>query len=249
MASYFLLFGAALVGGFLNSVAGGGMFIIFPALVFTGVPSIPANASASLAVIPGILTSAWAYRRDFRSAELYFPFAWMVTVSIIGAVVGALLLLWTPQSTFDFVIPWLLLLATFLFTFGLRIAPALKRVVNIGPVTVVIVQFFIAIYGGYFGGGIGIMMMATWTVFGITNMYMMNANRTLLGAAANAVAVVLFIAAHKIWWPQTLVMLVGTTVGGYVGAHWVLRTHPKILRACVTAISIAITIAFFLRKH
>jgi uncharacterized protein len=101
MASYFLLLGAALVGGFLNSVAGGGMFIIFPALVFTGVPSIPANASASLAVIPGILTSAWAYRRDFRSAELYFPFIWMVIVSITGAVVGALLLLRTPQSTFD----------------------------------------------------------------------------------------------------------------------------------------------------
>lgn len=249
MASYLLLFGAALVGGFLNSVAGGGMFVIFPALVFTGVPSIVANASASLAVIPGILTSAWAYRADFRSAELYFPFVWMVVVSIAGAIVGALLLLWTPQSTFDFVIPWLLLLATLLFTFGLRIAPALKRLVQIGPVTVVIVQFFIAIYGGYFGGGIGIMMMATWTMFGITNMYMMNANRTLLGAAANAVAVALFIAANKIWWPQTLVMLVGTIAGGYAGAHWVLRTNPKVLRACVTAISIAITIAFFLRKH
>lgn len=249
MASYFLLFGAALIGGFLNSVAGGGMFIIFPALVFTGVPSIPANASASLAVIPGILTSAWAYRRDFRGGELYFPFVWMVVVSLAGAILGALLLLWTPQSTFDFVIPWLLLLATFLFTFGLRIAPALKRLVHIGPVTVVIVQFFIAIYGGYFGGGIGIMMMATWTVFGITNIYMMNANRTLLGAAANAVAVALFIVAHKIWWPQTLVMLVGTVLGGYAGAHWVLRTNPKILRACVMVISIAITIAFFLRKH
>ena len=249
MPSYLLLFFAALVGGFLNSVAGGGMFIIFPALVFTGVPSIIANASASLAVIPGILTSAWAYRRDFRNAEFYFPFAWMVAVSIAGAIIGALLLLLTPQRTFDFVIPWLLLLATFLFTFGLRIAPWLKRRFQIGPITVVVVQFFIAIYGGYFGGGIGIMMMATWTLFGITNMLMMNANRTLLGAAANAVAVVLFIAAHKIWWPQTLVMLIGTVIGGYAGAHWVLRTHPKVLRACVSVISVGITIAFFLRKH
>jgi uncharacterized protein len=249
MSSYILLFFAALLGGFLNSVAGGGMFIIFPALVFTGVPSIVANASASLAVIPGILTSAWAYRGDFRKAELEFPFVWMLVVSVIGSIIGAVLLLVTPQSTFDFIIPWLLLLATLLFTFGLRIAPKLKRVVHIGPATVVVVQFFIAIYGGYFGGGIGIMMMATWTVFGITNMLMMNANRTLLGAAANIVAVALFIAAHKIWWPQTLVMLVGTVIGGYAGAHWVLRTHPKVLRACVTAISIGITIAFFLRKH
>lgn len=248
MPSYILLFFAALLGGFLNSVAGGGMFIIFPALVFTGVPSIVANASGSLAVIPGILTSAWAYRRDFRSTEFYFPFPWMVAVSVGGSIVGALLLLLTPQRTFDFIIPWLLLLATLLFTFGLRIAPALKRWFQIGPVTVVIVQFFIAIYGGYFGGGIGIMMMATWTLFGITNMYMMNANRTLLGATANAVAVTLFIAAHKIWWPQTLVMLMGTVIGGYAGAHWVLRTDHKVLRACVSVISVGITIAFFLRR-
>jgi uncharacterized protein len=246
MPSYTLLFCAALLGGLLNSVAGGGMFVIFPALVFTGVPSIIANASSTLAVIPGILASAWAYRGDFKSSD-DFPFMAMVVVSIVGGIAGALLLLYTPQTTFDFVIPWLLLLATLLFIFGLRIAPALKRVFHIGPVTVVIIQLFIAVYGGYFGGAIGIMMLATWTVFGLTDIHRMNASRTLLGAAANIVATVLFIGAHKIVWPQTLLMLVGTIIGGYAGAHWARRANPKVLRACISVISVAITIAFFLR--
>jgi uncharacterized membrane protein YfcA len=248
MASYLLLFCAAILGGLLNSVAGGGMFIIFPALVFTGVPSIIANASSTFAVVPGILTSAWAYRADFRTSE-DFPFISMVIVSVAGGIAGALLLLFTPQKTFDVVIPWLLLLATLLFIFGLRIAPVLKRVFHIGPVTVVVIQFFIAVYGGYFGGAIGIMMLATWTVFGMTNIHRMNASRTLLGAAANIVATILFIGAHKIWWPQTLVMLVGTVFGGYAGAHWARRANPKVLRACISVISVAITIAFFLRRR
>jgi uncharacterized membrane protein YfcA len=248
MPSYLLLFVAALLGGLLNSVAGGGMFVIFPALVFTGVPSIIANASSTLAVIPGILASAWAYRGDFRSTE-DFPFVSLVIVSIVGGIAGALLLLYTPQKTFDFVIPWLLLLATLLFIFGLRIAPALKRVFHIGPVTVVVIQLFIAVYGGYFGGAIGIMMLATWTVFGLTDIHRMNANRTLLGAAANIVATILFIGAHKIVWPQTMLMLVGTIIGGYAGAHWARRANPKVLRACISVISVAITIAFFLRRH
>lgn len=248
MGSYFLLLCAAVLGGLLNSVAGGGMFIIFPTLVFTGVPSIIANASSTLAVIPGVLASAWAYRADFRATD-NFPFVPLTAVSVVGGILGALLLLFTPQRTFDFIIPWLLLLATLLFIFGLRIAPALKRVVHIGPVTVIVIQFFIAIYGGYFGGAIGIMMLATWTVFGLTDIHMMNANRTLLGAAANIVATLLFVFAHKIWWPQTLVMLVGTVVGGYVGAHWARRANPKVLRACIAVISVAITIAFFARRH
>jgi uncharacterized membrane protein YfcA len=248
MASYVLLLGAAIVGGLLNSVAGGGMFVIFPALVFTGVPSIIANASSTVAVIPGILASAWAYRADFRTSD-DFPFIALVIVSVIGGIAGALLLLWTPQRTFDFVIPWLLLLATLLFIFGLRIAPALKRIFHIGPVTVVVIQFFIAVYGGYFGGAIGIMMLAVWTVFGLTNIHTMNANRTLLGTATNLVAIMIFISAHIVWWPQTLVMLVGTVGGGYAGARWARKANPRLLRASIMVISIGITIAFFLRKH
>ncbi len=246
MASYLLLIIAALGAGLINSVAGGGMFLTFPALVFTGVPSIIANASSTTALIPGVLASGWAYREDFRKSE-NFPFWPLVIVSVAGGIVGALLLLFTPQTTFDSVIPWLMLGATLLFTFGARITPILKRVIHIGPVAVVTIQFFIAIYGGYFGGAIGIMMLATWTVFGLTDIHVMNANRTLMGAAANIIAALMFAVAGKIWWPQTLVMLVGTIIGGYIGARVARKVDPRYIRWIVTVVSAAITVVFFVR--
>lgn len=248
MGSYLLLIIAALGAGLINSVAGGGMFLTFPALVFTGVPSIIANASSTMAIIPGILASAWAYRDDFRKSE-DFPFLPLLVASLAGGIVGALLLLFTPQRTFDSVIPWLLLVATLLIIFGPRLAPILKRAFHIGPVTVVIIQFFIAIYGGYFGGAIGILMLATWTLFGLTDIHVMNANRTLMGAAANSIAVVLFIAARKIWWPQTLAMLLASIVGGYIGVLAAKRVSARYVRGFVIFVSTGITIAFFLRRH
>jgi uncharacterized membrane protein YfcA len=142
-----------------------------------------------------------------------------------------------------------MLAATLLFTFGARLTPILKRMFHIGPVTVVVIQFFIAIYGGYFGGAIGIVMLATWTVFGLTDIHVMNANRTIMGAAANIAAAVLFIFAGKIWWPQTLVMLVATIIGGYIGARVARKVKPRYIRAIVTVVSAGITIAFFLRRH
>ena len=248
MNSYLLLAIAGLAAGLINSVAGGGMFITFPALVFTGVPSIIANASSTMALIPGVLASGWAYREDFRKSE-DFPFWPLVIVSVAGGIVGALLLLFTPQTIFDSVIPWLMLAATLLFTFGAKVTPILKRFIHIGPVTVVVIQFFIAIYGGYFGGAIGIMMLATWTVFGLTDIHVLNANRTLMGAAANIIAALMFVVAGKIWWPQTLVMLVGTILGGYLGARMARKVKPQYIRALVTMVSAGITIVFFVRRH
>jgi hypothetical protein len=248
MGSYLLIIVAALGAGLINSVAGGGMFLTFPALVFTGVPSIVANASSTAALVPGILASAWAYREDFRKS-VNFPFWPLLIVTLAGGILGALLLLYTPQRTFDSVIPWLMLAATLLFTFGARLTPILKRMFHIGPVEVVVIQFFIAIYGGYFGGAIGIVMLATWTVFGLADIHVMNANRTIMGAAANSVAAVLFIMARKIWWPQTLVMLVCTIIGGYIGARVARKVKPEYIRAVVTVVSTGITIAFFLRSR
>ncbi len=248
MGSYLILIIAALAAGLINSVAGGGMFVTFPALVFTGVPSIIANASSTVALIPGVLASAGAYRNDFKKSK-DFPFWPLFIVSVAGGIVGALLLLYTPQSTFDSVIPWLLLVATLLITFGPRISPILKRFLHIGPVAVVVIQFFIAIYGGYFGGAIGILMLATWTVFGLTDIHVMNANRTIMGAAANSIAAVLFIFAHKIWWPQTILMLVFCSIGGYFGVIAAKKVRPSYVRIFVIVVSASITIAFFLRRH
>jgi uncharacterized protein len=248
MASYLLLILAAFAAGIINSVAGGGSFFTFPALVFTGVPSIVANASSTLALLPGSLASAWAYRDDFRKTQ-GFPLRPMLVVSLAGGITGALLLLYTPQRTFDSVIPWLMLASTFLFAFGPRISPMLKRAFHIGAVTVVVIQFLVAIYGGYFGGAVGIVMLATWSAFGLTDIHIMNANKTVLAAAMNGVAVILFILAHKIWWPQTLAMLVAAVIGGYIGARSAKKVNQKYLRAAIIVTSVAITIAFFLRQY
>jgi uncharacterized protein len=248
MASYLLLVIAGLAAGLINSVAGGGMFFTFPALVFTGVPSIVANASSTTALIPGILASSLAYRGDLRKSE-GIPLVPMLAVSLVGGVIGALLLLYTPQHTFDSVIPWLLLAATLLFTFGPQLAPRLRRAFPMSVGMVIAIQFFIGIYGGYFGGAIGILMLATWSIYGLTDIHVMNANRTLLAAAANSIAAVLFIIARKVWWPQTVVILVFAALGGYIGAHTAKKVDRRYIRAVVSVVSAAITILFFVRRH
>ncbi len=247
MGSYLLLAVSAFAAGMINSVAGGGSFFTFPALVFTGVPSIIANASSTMALFPGSFTSAWEYRDDFKKSG-DFPFRPMLLVSLAGGIAGALLLLHTPQRTFDGMIPWLMLASTLLFTFGPKISPILDRLFHIGPVTLICIQAVVAIYGGYFGGAIGIVMLAAWSLFGMKDIHVMNANKTLLGGAMNAVAVVLFIIARKIWWHQTLVMLVAGVIGSYVGARSAKRTNPRYIRIAVSVISAGITIAFFLRR-
>jgi hypothetical protein len=230
----------------MNAVAGGGSFITFPALVFTGVPSIIANASSTVALCPGSFASAWAYRHDFENFP-GVPFRTLLGVSLAGGVIGALLLLLTPQRTFDGVIPWLLLLATLVFIFAPRITPRLQRRVRIGPWTLVATQFCVAVYGGYFGGAIGIMMLSAWALFGLTDLKKMNATKTLLAGGLNAVAVSLFIPAGKVWWPQTLVMLVGALAGGYLGARLARRVEQRYVRSAIIAISVAMTVVFFAR--
>ena len=239
---------AAFAAGIINSVAGGGSFLTFPALVFTGVPSIVANASSTLALFPASFASAWAYREDFKKPS-DFPLRPMMIVSLLGGITGALLLLYTPQRTFDAVIPWMMLGATLLFAFGPTISPLLQRLFHIGPVALVCIQAIVAIYGGYFGGAIGIMMLAAWSLFGLRDIHVMNANKALLGGSMNGVAVILFVIARKIWWPQTLVMLVAAVIGSYIGARTAKRVNPKYVRYAVTAISVGITVAFFYRRH
>jgi uncharacterized membrane protein YfcA len=244
--SFALLFAAAFLAGSINAVAGGGSFLTFPVLVFTGVPPIIANASSTVALFPGSLASAWAYRRDFT------PFAGvglraMLAVSVVGGAAGALLLLWTPARTFDQIVPWLLLGATLLFAFGPRLTPLLRRVFPVGPASLLTLQFAIAIYGGYFGGAIGILMLALYGVFGLNDLNAMNAAKTLLAGVMNAAAVVCFVVAGTIWWPQTLVMLIAAVIGGYAGARVARRIDPKWLRAGVTMFGLAMSAAFFLR--
>jgi len=247
IGSYFLLAGAAFCAAIMNAVAGGGSFLTFPALVFTGVPSVIANASSTVALFPGSFASAWAYRRDFEHFE-NIPFKASLAVSLAGGVTGALLLLFTSQRAFDAVIPWLLAMATVLFSFGPKLAPMLSRRFHIGVKTALCAQYVVAIYGGYFGGAVGIIMLALFSLLGLTDIRSMNALKTLLGGSMNAVAVVCFVIAGKVWWPQTLVMLVGSVAGGYIGAHYSRKLNPKLMRAVIVAIGVIMTVVFFSRS-
>ena len=248
MFEYILLAAAALIAGTMNAVAGGGSFFTFPALVFTGVPPIVANASSTVVLFPASFASAWAYRDD-RQDFGTVPFKAMLWVSVAGGTVGATVLLSLPESAFEFVIPWLLLMATLAFAFGPRLMLLLRRDVRLSPSAFVAMQFFVAVYGGYFGGAVGLIMLSSWSLFGFTDLRMLNANKTLLGGLMNAAAVVIFVAAGRVSWTETLVMLAAAFAGGYLGARVARRANPVIVRMVIIAISVGVTIAFFARNY
>lgn len=241
-----LLFGAGLLAGMMNALAGGGSFVTLPALMFAGVPSVFANASSTVALLPGAATSAWAYRCDYRGFEQVSMRA-MVGISLAGGLLGALLLMNTSSRAFDFIVPWLLLIGSLAFTFGKQAGVWLRRRVQIGRTTLLVTQGGLAIYGGYFGGAVGIMMMAVWALFGHDDIKALNASRTLLVGATNLVAVLCFALAKMVWWPQTLVMLVAAALGGYLGAHVSKRLPVPVVRALISTFGFSMTALLFWR--
>jgi uncharacterized membrane protein YfcA len=247
MEPYFLLIAVGVCAGLVNSVAGGGSFLTFPTLVFIGVPSVVANATSTVALFPGVFASAWAYRSDFERLERV-PLKPAIVVSIAGGIVGALLLLFTAQRTFDAIIPWILLMATTALAAGPTVSRMLNSRVRIGTRTLILLQFLCAIYGGYFGGAVGIIMLAVWSMAGLRDVHAMNAGRTLLGGVMNAAAVICFVIAGKIWWMDAALLLVAAVAGGYVGARLAKRVNPVLIRAVIIAISTAVTVSFFLRR-
>lgn len=243
------LFVAAALGGALNSVAGGGSFIAFPALLFSGVAPVVANATNTVALWPAGLASAFAYRNDLPG-----PRSMIVVLSVasfIGGIAGAVLLLKTSESTFVHLLPWLLLVATVLFTAGKRLTAKLPTGTASARTLAVValIQTVIAIYGGYFGGGMGILMLATLSLAGMTNIHAMNALKTILGAVINGVAVVAFIIAGAVAWRPGSVMVVGGIVGGYFGATLARRIAPARVRTFVGFVAWAMTIYFFVRGY
>lgn len=244
-----LLFAAALVAGVLNSVAGGGSFFTFPALLFTGVPAIPANATSTVAVWPGSLASAVAYRgRLPRRARMLAP---LMIASLAGGVTGAGLLLHTPERTFLRLIPFLFLAATIFFAFGKRIfklsytADDGSARASLATLTgVFALQFLTGIYGGFFGGGMGILMLAFLTLLPLGDIHAMNSVKTVLGVTVNGVAIVVFVSARIIFWPQAILMLIGAVAGGYGGAHFAQKMNPAHIRVFVVAVGFAMSIIF-----
>lgn len=246
MGTLLLLLGAGFLAGTMNAVAGGGTFVTLPAMIFAGLPSTIANASSTTALVPASLASTWAYREDARPVEgVSIPL--FLCVSVVGGLIGALLLIWTPTSTFDRLIPWLLLVATVAFTFGRRVGAWLRARYAIGQGVMLTLQLALSIYGGYFGGGVGIMMLAAWSLLIHTDLRILNPIRTLMVAACNAAAVVCFVIARQVSWPQTLTVLAGALAGGYLGARVCRRLPEALLRGAIIAIAVVMTVVFFVR--
>jgi len=248
MGETLFLLGAGALAGAMNAMAGGGSFVTLPALMSAGVPSVMANASSTIALYPGGLASAWVYR-DGLSRVAGVPLRPLLIATLTGGLVGALLLLWTPTSLFDRVLPWLLLVATLALAFGRRLGPLLRERFRTGLVTLLAIQFLLGIYGGYFGGAVGLMMMAAWNLLDGADVKALNPPRTLLVSAANTVAVLCFIGAGAVRWPQALAVAAGALVGGYLGAVLGKRLPAIVVRVATVLLATAMTIYFFIRAY
>jgi len=246
------LFFAALIAGLLNAVAGGGSFISFPALLFTGMAPIPANATNTAALFPGTIASTVAYRNAFTpEARRLLPL--LLVTGVVGGVLGARILLITPQATFLHLIPWLLLAATLLFLAGPRISAWVRRRAAQGktsrPLTIAgfFLELLISIYIGYFGAGVGILVLSLLALLGMEDIHAMNGVKTLLVSVVNGVAMITFIFAKIIVWPQAIIMIVGSLIGGYAGAHYAQKMSPRHVRWIVIAVGFGMSAYFFVR--
>jgi uncharacterized protein len=269
---YLLLFGAAALGGAVNSVAGGGTLLTFPALLWAGQPEIIANATSTVALWPGQLSSLWGYRQEVGRNRRVIGL--LAIPSFLGGLIGALLLLRTDNETFKALVPYLILLATLLFMSQETISRWLRSRAAIAkeptpsddlkdkssvPTTsqtpppsrwlgIMLFQLGVAIYGGYFGAGIGILMLAALGLLGFTNIHQMNGLKNINGLCINAVAAVLFIVKGLVDWRLAALMATGAIIGGYTGAGTARRIGQKNVRRLIIAIGFALTISLLLRR-
>lgn len=251
-----VLFFAGAIAGTLNAIAGGGSFVSFPVLLFTGVPPVEANATNTVALWPGLAASTVAYLKRLNTPmRLLVP---LVLTSVAGGWAGAELLLKTPQHTFMHLVPWLLLGGTLLFAFGNQIRALagsranvddLRAISGISITIVSFVELLVSIYGGYFGAGIGFMTLAMLAGLGMHDIHAMGAIRTLLAVAINAAAVITFIVAGAVLWPQCALMTAGALTGGWFGAHYAQKTDPRKMRYAVIGTGLAMSAYFFWTAH
>ncbi len=228
----------------MNSVAGGGSFLSFPALLFAGVPAISANATNNAAMWVGTIGSARGYKEEVATHRaLLLP---LISVSLIGSLIGALALLVTPPTLFERMVPWLLLFATAVFA----ASPWLRRAPPEAPRHApwqLVVQFLVAIYGGYFGAGMGILMLAVLAFSGLPSLNAQNAVKNVLSVSINGMALVPFVIARVVDYRFAIPMAAIALLGGYFGARFFRRVPQPLSRAIVIAIGTAMTIAFFTR--
>ena len=253
MTAYLVLLLVAALGGAMNALAGGGTFLVFPALLFAGVPSVSANATSSLVLLPGTIASAWVYRDTMRDMTPSF-LGWMATVSLAGSLAGSFLLLHTSNLTFSMLVPWLLLGAAAVFTAApwirtrmLRRSAQSKTGGHPALPALLAGQLAISAYGGYFGAGIGVLMLALYLAVANLEVHAASGLRTVCGATINTLAVIIFAARGALNYKHGVPMLVAGIAGGYLGAHGVKRLDPQKARLGILIYAWALTAYFFVR--
>ena len=242
-----LLFAAGFVGGALNSLAGGGTLVTFPALLFAGLNPIDANASSVFALFPGTFAGAWAYRQNIL-AITQFKVRSVLILSLVGGLIGAFLLLSTPATVFAGIVPWLILFATVVFAIGNFASLKMIERTKLGQRGALIGLFAIAVYGGYFGGGIGFLMLATLTLFGMRDINAMNGLKMALVGIMTISAIITFVIADVVRWPETLPTLGGAIAGSYIAARWAQRLDQRLIKGFVIILGAGLTVYFFYRR-
>jgi len=245
--AYLLLAGTALIAGTQNALAGGGSFITFPALLFFGMGARAANITSTVALFPGQVTTGWAGRAHVSGAE-GLSFRRLVVISLIGGVVGALLLLATPESFFERLVPFLVLFATGVFAWGSFFRKKGDGQAHLSPLGASAAQLAIAIYGGYFGGGIGMLMLAALTLAGLP-VVRAGATKNVLAGVMNASAVLIFAFSHDVHWDAVAAVAIGAIAGGQLGAWLLVRVDEKKLRMAVVGIGVLLTVGLFGRAY
>jgi uncharacterized membrane protein YfcA len=246
-----MAFGSALVAGAMNSVAGGGTLVSFPTLIWLGLPSVTANATSTVAIWPASVSSMIGYRREVRSTPMRMLL--LVIPSLLGGLAGALLLRWTPSAIFDALVPFLILFATLLF----MAQETVQRTLNTAsPATrnstswltgAMLFQLLVAVYGGYFGAGIGILMLAALSILGLTDIHQMNGLKNFFGGCINGVAAFYFIWSKMVYWPYVLIMALGAMAGGYLGAGAARRLGRTAVRRIVIGIGFGMALSLFVK--
>lgn len=249
---------AAAAGAAINAVAGGGTLVTFPALVALGVPPVAANATSTVALWPGTMASMWGYRAELRGARRWAR-VWAVP-SLLGGVIGALLLLRTPERRFEQIVPWLILGATALFMLQQPVLRLLRehaphRSIALAdgtlappPAPYLLYQLLVGVYGGYFGAGAGILMLAALGLMGLTNIHQMNGLKNFNGICFNGVAAITFATMGLVNWPIAAVMTLGSTVGGFAMSHTAQRVPQSWVRAAVSVIGFASAVWLFVKR-
>ena len=239
-----VLFLASLWAGCQNALAGGGSFLTLPALILTGMDARAANITSAVALFPGQVLTGWHGRANATGVGA-LSLKTLIIISLIGGALGAVLLLLTPSRIFASMVPWLVLFATAMFAWG-SFGPKRKDGLHLSHVAAGAAQFGIAVYGGYFGGGIGFLMLAVMTMAGVA-MRNSASNKNVLAAVMNLSAVLIFVFSPDVHWPQMAVACVGALIGGYAGSLMLNRVNEKLLRIFVVCIGTALTIGLFLR--